>query len=267
MRLTPFRMFAGRSATCAVVLVVSTALPTGHAQNEKVNQGLHAAGSTVSQGASLLGGALPGGAVISAAVSSVSSLGGAGGGASAAAYAATGRVLLTPVGGGKTVSCDLADDGSFELKGLKPGTYHLRISMNVTVPKQTQGATFGEKVNSGKASEAGNRAKHDTAKNSIGNIRARTGGNETEGGAGKNVDNVNGGMPNRISMNVTVAKQNLTASEDGESVNVQVDEDGTLAGRASATQQAQGAEPASSGHSGPEPTGLEGGTPPRPAGG
>lgn len=37
----------------------------------KVNAGLHAAGSAVSQGASLVGGALPGGAIISAAVSKV----------------------------------------------------------------------------------------------------------------------------------------------------------------------------------------------------
>lgn len=37
----------------------------------KVNAGLHAAGGALAQGASLLGGALPGGAVISAAVSSV----------------------------------------------------------------------------------------------------------------------------------------------------------------------------------------------------
>lgn len=37
----------------------------------KVNAGLHAAGSTVAQGASLVGGALPGGAIISAAVSKV----------------------------------------------------------------------------------------------------------------------------------------------------------------------------------------------------
>lgn len=76
-----------------------------------------------SGGASLLGGALPGGAIISAAVSSVSTLSGSGGGAAAAAYAATGRAM----GGGM------------------PN----RISMNVTVPKQTQGATFGEKVNAG----------------------------------------------------------------------------------------------------------------------
>jgi len=41
------------------------------AETSKVNAGLHASGSALSQGASLLGGALPGGAVISAAVSSV----------------------------------------------------------------------------------------------------------------------------------------------------------------------------------------------------
>ncbi len=62
---------------------------------EKVNAGLHAAGNSVSQGASLLGGAMPGGAVISAAVSSVgNSAGGAGGGAAAASYAATGKQVL-----------------------------------------------------------------------------------------------------------------------------------------------------------------------------
>jgi len=40
-------------------------------ETAKVNAGLHAAGGALSQGASLLGGALPGGAVISAAVSKV----------------------------------------------------------------------------------------------------------------------------------------------------------------------------------------------------
>ena len=59
----------------------------------------------------------------SAAVSSVGNLaGGAGGGAAAASYA---RAVTPATGVPK------------------------RISMNVTVPKQTQGATFGEKVNAG----------------------------------------------------------------------------------------------------------------------
>lgn len=38
-------------------------------ETSKINSGLHAAGSALSQGASLLGGALPGGQIISAAVS------------------------------------------------------------------------------------------------------------------------------------------------------------------------------------------------------
>ena len=40
-----------------------------NAEVAKVNAGLHAAGSAIAQGASLVGGALPGGAIISAAVS------------------------------------------------------------------------------------------------------------------------------------------------------------------------------------------------------
>ena len=94
---------------------------------------------------------------------------------------------------------------------LRTGNMPNRISMNVTVPKQTQGATFGEKVNQGlhaaggalsqgaslvggalpggavissaTATQNGNpvieqssvsnvlKTKHDTAKNSVGNIR------------------------------------------------------------------------------------------------
>ena len=45
----------------------------------------------ISQGASLVGGALPGAGIVSAAVSSVGNLAGGGGGAAAASYAATGR--------------------------------------------------------------------------------------------------------------------------------------------------------------------------------
>ena len=111
---------------------------------EKVNAGLHAAGSALSQGASLLGGALPGGAVISAAAqheadtsdasasagaSAVSSVGNlAGGGAAAASYA---KVSAAP--------------------GVAPAA--------AVVPK-----AGGNKAPTSKT-------KHDTAKNSVGNIR------------------------------------------------------------------------------------------------
>jgi hypothetical protein len=82
---------------------------------EKVNQGLHAAGSALSQGASLLGGALPGGAVISAAVSSVGNLaGGAGGGAAAASYARTGKMVQKIQDDEKDAILEL-QDGEYEL--------------------------------------------------------------------------------------------------------------------------------------------------------
>jgi hypothetical protein len=93
---------------------------------EKVNAGLHSAGSALSQGASLLGGALPGGAVISAAVSSVGNLaGGAGGGAAAASYARTGKTVQK-----------IQDDESDAVLELKDGEYELAF---VIVEKATSG--------------------------------------------------------------------------------------------------------------------------------
>jgi hypothetical protein len=101
---------------------------------EKVNQGLHAAGSALSQGASLLGGALPGGAVISAAVSSVGNLaGGAGGGAAAASYAATGKISKS--NSGKTTQ-KIQDDESDVILELQDGEHELTF---VIVEKATSG--------------------------------------------------------------------------------------------------------------------------------
>jgi hypothetical protein len=128
---------------------------------EKVNQGLHAAGGALSQGASLLGGALPGGAIISAAVSSVGNLsGGAGGGAAAASYAKTGKKVWEINDKGDGVMLELTD-GEFEL------TF-------VIVEKSTSGLkdTLKTQVRIG-FDIIGNvlKTKHDTAKNSVGNIR------------------------------------------------------------------------------------------------
>jgi hypothetical protein len=93
---------------------------------EKVNQGLHSSGSALSQGASLLGGALPGGAIISAAVSSVGNLaGGAGGGAAAASYAKTGKKVQK-----------IQDDESDAILDLQDGEYELTF---VIVEKATSG--------------------------------------------------------------------------------------------------------------------------------
>lgn len=128
---------------------------------EKVNQGLHAAGSALSQGASLLGGALPGGAIISAAVSSVGNLaGGAGGGAAAASYARTGKTVLK-----------IQDNQSDAISELSDGEYELVF---VIVEKATSGLkdTLKTQVRIGFSIENGIlKTKHDTAKNSVSNIR------------------------------------------------------------------------------------------------
>lgn len=136
---------------------------------EKVNQGLHAAGGALAQGASLLGGALPGGAVISAAVSSVSSLaGGAGGGAAAASYAATGMIVNPDTG---KPTWQVKDDETDAIMDLPDGEYELVF---VVVEKATSGLkdTLKTQVRIG-FSKTNNvlKTKHDTAKNSVGNIR------------------------------------------------------------------------------------------------
>lgn len=68
----------------------------------KIGQGLHAPGSVISQGASLLGGALPGGAVVSAAVSSMYVLNGHGSGQPGSVSIGD-VVLATDVPGGMMV--------------------------------------------------------------------------------------------------------------------------------------------------------------------
>lgn len=134
---------------------------------KKVNQGLHASGSALSQGASLLGGALPGGAIISAAVSSVGNLaGGAGGGAAAASYAKNAKIVLK-----------IQDADSDSVMELPDGEYQLGF---VIVENQTAGVkaisgvkdTLQTQVLIVFTIENGVlKTKHDTAKNSVGNIR------------------------------------------------------------------------------------------------
>lgn len=155
-------------------------------------------------GASLLGGALPGGAVISAMMMPGTPIGG----------------IIVKGGknpGGQMRTTTTNEFGEFEFTGWEEGNYTItadvhyvindetfvavgdesssRISMNVTVPKQTQGTTFGEKVNAG----------------SINNINPNS-------------------MPNRISMNVTVPKQTQGATF-GEKVNAGKTDDPTTRAR------------------------------------
>jgi len=135
---------------------------------EKVNQGLHAAGGALAQGTSLLGGALPGGAIISAAVSSVSNLSGTVGGAAAASYAATGKISKPD---SEKKIWEINDNDGDVLLALLDGDYELAF---VIVEKATSGLkdTLKTQVRIGFSVENGIlKTKHDTAKNSVGNIR------------------------------------------------------------------------------------------------
>lgn len=130
------------------------------------------------QGASLLGAALPGGAIISAAVSSVGSLAGSGGGAAAASYAATGRRLE---GGKEGLATAMRAPGEIDvLDPLADGDYILTL----LVEKATSGlkdtlktqvrtaATQRVQIVVAFSVQAGVlKTSHDTAKNSVGNIR------------------------------------------------------------------------------------------------
>jgi hypothetical protein len=113
----------------------------------KVNAGLHAAGGAIAQGASLVGGALPGGAVISAAVSSY--------------------------GNGKVI-WQVRDAGN-ELKmpsSLTDGEYELALTMDGASKDAAKVQVyFGLLVEGGTYKVVAVRTKHDTAKNSVGNIR------------------------------------------------------------------------------------------------
>jgi hypothetical protein len=195
-----------RSAAFSSVLLAVVSFP--------VVAGDKAAPTSLSTGASLLGGALPGGAVISAR-----------------------SVSVAPVAGGQSVSAPIASDGTFKLLGLKPGQYRLAIA-STTVPKQTQGATFGEKVNaglatSGSAAAGASASGHDTPKNAVDNVRSVDSSSAVPT-AQVAKQSINGGMPNRISMNVTVVRQTRSAEVDGASVEVDVGADGTLSGRVAA---------------------------------
>ena len=55
--------------------------------------------------------------------------------------------MAVPLAGGHGVAAPIARDGTFKFLGLKPGkTYRFAITSTV-VPRQTRGASFGEKVN------------------------------------------------------------------------------------------------------------------------
>ncbi|WP_293889810.1 hypothetical protein [Flavobacterium sp.] len=121
---------------------------------EKVNQGLHAAGGMLAQRTAKLGGAIPGGEILSAAVSSVGNLaGGTGGGAAAASYART-----------KSKVYKIQDTAADTTMQLNDGEYELRfIMLKDTLKTQVR---VGFSIEDGIF-----KMRHDTVKNSVGNIR------------------------------------------------------------------------------------------------
>ena len=116
-------------------------------ETSKVNAGLHAAGGALASGAALVGGALPGGAVISAAVSSV---------------------------GGGQVFWQVRNAGNeFKMPStLKDGEYELSVTMDAGSKDAAKiELVFGLLVEKGTYKVVAANTKHDTVKNSVGNIR------------------------------------------------------------------------------------------------
>jgi hypothetical protein len=159
--------------------------PQGATFGERVNLGLQQAGAAVANGAALVGGVIPGGNIISAAVSSVTNLTNMPGGAAASAgYAATGVVNLgsggggmsTTVGGGGAPVASGVTSGPNLSQGLASNDVGMANNslaemsrqnaqmLQVQIAMQRENQVFTSVSNVLKT-------KHDTVKNSISNIR------------------------------------------------------------------------------------------------
>ena len=151
-----------------------TLQPLTKGQSEALRKG----GAPLAQGASLLGGALPGGAILSAAVSSVGSLaGGAGGGAATASYAATGRMSPqeTPLRAstgpqGEVDVLDALVDGDYVVTVVVAKAHS---GLKDTLKTQVRAAVTQQvRIEVGFSVEAGVlKTKHNTAKSSVRNNR------------------------------------------------------------------------------------------------
>jgi hypothetical protein len=142
-------------------------------------------------GAALLGGSLPGGAVISAAMRPGNPIGG-----------------LTIKGGknpgGQMRSTSTNEYGEFEFTDWEEGNYTITAELNYVIADETL-VTVGDEF-------IGNNIN--TTESNLKDIPPTA----NKGDAAKSVNNINGGMPNRISMNVTVPKQ-TQGTTFGEKVN------------------------------------------------
>lgn len=158
---------------------------------DRMKAGLDTVGGTLANGASVVGGLVPGGAILSAAVSSVGQLGNHGSGAASSQYAANGVVNI---GGGGGVNTTVGAGGSNPAGNLPgmgstvggqpnslgtTGTGGSVAGMNsdliqsqadnaallkVQMAMQRENQVFSSVSNVLKT-------RHDTVKNSIGNIR------------------------------------------------------------------------------------------------
>jgi hypothetical protein len=146
--------------------------------------------------ATTVGGALPGGAIISARFAQ-----------------------LTSALGGDPIVVPIATDGSFRFEKQKPGHYRFAV---MSTPKQTQGTTFGEKVNSGLAQTGGALA--------TGAAVSQPAAPAGPAPAARLPDST----PARISTNFTIGKQTGRLTVDGPGVDVEVSADGLLSGHVSA---------------------------------
>lgn len=149
----------------------------GSTFGEKVSSGLHAAGSVISNGASLLGGVMPGAGLVSAAVSSVTGLTNMQGStASAVGYSPTGVVSLgggsssggTPVATSSPVMPNLAGGATTNQVGMMNNELASMTAENgkllqVQIALQRENETFTSVSNALKT-------KHETVKNTIGNV-------------------------------------------------------------------------------------------------
>lgn len=142
-------------------------------------------------GAALLGGSLPGGAVISAAMQPGNPIGG-----------------LTIKGGknpgGQMRSTSTNEYGEFEFTDWEEGNYTITAELNYVIADETLISVGDDYI--------GNNIN--TTESNLKDIPPTAG----KGDVAKSVNNINNSMPNRISMNVTVPKQ-TQGSTFGEKVN------------------------------------------------
>jgi hypothetical protein len=149
---------------------------------ERMQAGLAQAGNIIGQGAALVGGALPGGSILSAAVSSVTNLSSQGGSTGAAGFASTGVVNVggginttvsstggTVAVGSGTANPNLTAGGSTNNVGtmnseIMAASQENSKLLQVQIAMQRENQVFTSVSNVLKT-------KHDTVKNSISNVR------------------------------------------------------------------------------------------------